>query len=432
MRILLSALAASLAAQPLARAQSDTVPDPISLVLEARDDYRGGRLEQALAKMERGVALLPGSPGPVWYAALANARLGRHEQSLRWLHRVADFGVYYPIDTAGALAPVRSLPGFAPVRARFEQNLLHRGESAVAFVLPERDLIPESIAYDPRSGAFYIGSMYRRKIVVRATDGGVRDFVGEGRDGLWSVLGMKIDPERRELWANSCNLGSDTPMAIADSATVGRTGVFRYDLATGRLIARYLAGSDSAQVCFNDLTISRRGDVYVSAGAGGVWRIRAGGAAVEPLFRANRVDVNGIALAADEASLYLATGNLGVVRLHLATLQHRSLDIPAGSTLNGIDGLYVHRNSLVAVQNGYRPERVLQAELDASGDRVQRLHVLDAADPRFDVPTTGVIVGDTLFVVATSQLDSFDAAGRIMKEKLKENVILKVGLRRRD
>ena len=429
MRAILCVLAASLVAEPMAGAQSDSVSDPIGLVLEARDDYRGGRLEQALSKMERGTALLPGSPGPAWYAALTSARLGRHEQSLRWLHRVADFGVYYPIDTTSALEPVRSLPGFAAVRSRFQRNLLHEGESAIAFVLQEKDLIPEGIAYDAHSGAFYVGSLYRRKIVVRAADGSVRDFVPEARDGLWSVLGMKVDVVRRELWANSCNLGRDTPMAVADSGSVGRAGVFRYDLATGRLLARYLAGSDSAHVCFNDLTISRTGDVYVSAGAGGVWRIRAGGATVEPLFRAQRVDVNGIALAPDDASLYLATANLGVVRLDLATLRHGTVSVPVGATMNGIDGLYVHRNSLVAVQNGYRPARVVQAELDASGDRIQRLHVLDAADPRFDVPTTGVIVGDSLFVVATSQLDSFDASGRIMSEKLKENVILKVRLK---
>ncbi len=71
----------------------------------------------------------------------------------------------------------------------------------VAFTLADREIIPESLAYDPAARSFYVGSLYKRKISRIVDDGRVTDFVPQARDGIWGVLGIKIDPVRRELWA---------------------------------------------------------------------------------------------------------------------------------------------------------------------------------------------------------------------------------------
>ena len=110
--------------------------------------------------------------------------------------------------------------------------------STRAFVLPERDLLPESMAFDPGTGSFYVGSMHRRKIVRRDPDGRVHDWAGPDR-GLWSILGIKIDTAAGELWANSCNMGDELPMTPADPATVGRGALLRLRLADGSVIRRY-------------------------------------------------------------------------------------------------------------------------------------------------------------------------------------------------
>jgi hypothetical protein len=70
------------------------------------------------------------------------------------------------------------------------------------------------MAFDPRTGSFFVGSMHRRKIVRRDRDGRLRDWAGLER-GLWSILGIKIDPSRGELWANSCNMGDELPTTPA-------------------------------------------------------------------------------------------------------------------------------------------------------------------------------------------------------------------------
>ena len=47
------------------------------------------------------------------------------------------------------------------------------GRSEIAFRLPERDLIPEGICYDPEDDVFYLGSIRKSKILKISRDGEV-------------------------------------------------------------------------------------------------------------------------------------------------------------------------------------------------------------------------------------------------------------------
>ena len=364
--------------------------------------------------------------------AMALARAGRAEEGLGWLRRAAAMGIGADLRALeDAFGAATANPAFQQVRRRFEENVSPLARGEVAFRLGERDLFPESVAYDPVRRAFYVGGMYRRKIVKVDAAGAVSDFVPSGRDGLWSVLGIKVDAQRRELWANACNLGRGPAMADPEPATEGRTAVFRYDLEPGRLVRRYDGPQEPRPLCFNDLDLTASGDVYVSAGGDGIFRVDRARDALELFTPATGLFVNGLALSADGRNLYLAAHARGVMVLDLVTRGLQPLGMPEGATLNGIDGLYVHRGSLVGVQNALRhgPMRVVQAFLDPAGHRATCVATLDRNHPLHDIPTTGVVVGDTLHYVATSQLASFEADGRPLPwARLKENVILKVPL----
>ncbi|HUR95000.1 MAG TPA: hypothetical protein VMY76_10480, partial [Gemmatimonadales bacterium] len=283
--------------------------------------------------------------------------------------------------------------------------------STRAFVLPERDLLPESMAFDPGSGSFFVGSMHRRKIVRRDPDGRLRDWAGPER-GLWSVLGIKTDTVAGELWVNSCNMGDELPMRPAELSTIGRAAVVRLRLSDGSVVRRYEPPRSARPICFNDLAFSAAGDVYVTAGSAGLWRIPRGGDELEPLISDSTLWLNGVATGPGPA-LYVADDRLGPLRVDPSAGRWKPVAAPAGDTLGGIDGLYVHDNALVWVQNGVRPVRVVQARLLAAGDSMERLRVLEAGHPDHAAPTTGVIVGDTLFYVATAQLDAIRPGGRI-------------------
>jgi hypothetical protein len=283
--------------------------------------------------------------------------------------------------------------------------------STLEFQLAERDLFPESIAFDAKDRAYYVGSMTKRKIVRVAPDGTTTDFVPSKRDGLWAVLGMKIDPRRRELWVDTCHPGpaDRPPMLDPEPASVGRAAVYRYDLKTGALVRRYEAPEAPTPLCFNDLVLGRDGNVFLSSGPSGIWRIAPGGTEVELFTAADGMFGNGIALSDDGTTIYLAVHDQGIAAVDVITRRSRVLPVPeAGAHVKGIDGLYLHDGALVGVQNGTEVHRIVRAKLSDDGAEITRVDVLAEDDPRFEVPTTGVIVDDALVYVATSQLDSID------------------------
>lgn len=83
---------------------------------------------------------------------------------------------------------------------------------------------------------------------------------------------------------------------------------------------------------------------------------------------------------------------------------------PSPHHLAGIDGLYFHDNTLLAVQNGSSPERVIAFHLDRSGKKVVSEEVIERATPLGD-PTHGVVVGNDFYYIADSGWSALDEHG---------------------
>jgi hypothetical protein len=408
-----------------------TAQDPLVLAHRAGEAYRAGDYAAAEARYRELVSLVPSAPGALAGLGRSLARRGRIPEALEYLSKAADAGT--GADTAAveeAFGSARGNPEVQALLARFRDNLSPIVRSAPAFRLAERDLLPESVAHDPTDGAFYVGSLHKRKIVV-VRDGVVRDFVPPKAHGLGAVLGMKMDAARRELWVNSCY--SDFPPALLEPEPTrrGETALLRFELAGARRVSVFEAGSRSAPLCFNDLALTPEGEVYLSTGPDGVYRLDAASGRLGLFLPTPGLSVNGIAASADGGSLYLADGLRGIVAVDVASRALRPLATPPGTALGGIDGLYVHGTSLVGVQNGLAagPERVVQAFLEPAGDRIACVRVLERSHPDYDVPTTGVIAGDSLYYVAGSQLNRTDEAGRPLPiHDLRESTVLRLPL----
>src|SRR5688572_8972166 len=256
--------------------------NPAIVAQRASEAYAAGRHEEAAGLYRELRRPLPRAVSARLQYARAVARTGRGDEALAQLGEAVDFGVRF--DSADAAwNTLRSDARFTRLESRMRSQTAPLARSETAFLL-EKDLIPENIAWDPKSGAFYVGSMYKAKIIKVAPDGAVTDFIPPRRDGLLSVLGMKIDPEKRELWAIAGNFIDSPPLEVADPATHGQGAIFRFHLDSGKLIRKYPApgGSAAEPMWFNDLVLAPNGDVYATAAGRGVWRLRAGADAVEP------------------------------------------------------------------------------------------------------------------------------------------------------
>lgn len=105
--------------------------------------------------------------------------------------------------------------------------------------------------------------------------------------------------------------------------------------------------------------------------------------------------------------------------------------VPAPDTVvtMGIDGLYYQEGSLIGIQNGVTPCRVIRLKLSPEGDRVVGSEPLERAHPRYQEPTLGAMVGGELYYIANSRWQRFGDAGRIANpDSLQLPVVLRLRL----
>lgn len=263
-----------------------------------------------------------------------------------------------------------------------------------AFRTMEKDLIPEGLAFDGQRRVFYLSSLHRRKIVQIARDGTATDFVPAERFTLLPVLGIRVNPADGTIWADS----------FTDA---GQTELLHFDGA-GKLLGRYKP-HDSAKHGFNDLVVRQSGEVITTDSlANTVLRFHVASETFETLPVHRRLFYpNGIALVDDDRSLYVADA-LGVVHVDLSNGESRDVDPGPRSTLAGVDGLYWHKGSLIAVQNGIGSPRIAAFRLSADGLHVAKTTVLENRTNFTVLPTTGAIRGDDFYFIANSQIDNLN------------------------
>jgi sugar lactone lactonase YvrE len=119
-----------------------------------------------------------------------------------------------------------------------------------AFAIPQRDLIPEGLAVDPKKHFFYMGSLSRKKIIKINRAGAVQDFVPSGRYGLQSVCGIKVDPGNGDVWAKSC----------VDSGAGAELLHFN---DRGKLLERFSPSTPNPHL-FNDLVLRGADEIYLT------------------------------------------------------------------------------------------------------------------------------------------------------------------------
>jgi len=371
-------------------------------------------------------ALRPGVPRLVYNVACAEARNGNAAAAAKRVEELLDRKIDFGSEKDDDFAAVAGSPEFAGVRRKLA--LLRRpvGGSSVAFRLPEKDLLTEGLAYDPESQSFFVGSVHRKKILRRSPDGKVSDFVAEGRDGLQSVLAIRVDPKRRVLYACSAALPQ---MAGYEKSMEGSSAVFAFDLATGRLARRWPLPSDGKPHAAGDIVVAESGDVLVTDGLGsGIYRIRPGSVEVESfvapgVFRSPQ----GLGFGPD-GRLYVADWGHGLYWVDVEGRRHE-VGGPPDVPLLGIDGLVMRGREIVVTQNGIEPHRVARLELDPSGERVTAGRILAMNDPEFAEPTLGVLVGDAFYFIGKSQWGLYDEkTGAVDEKKLQEPAVLKVNL----
>ncbi|HEY1114456.1 MAG TPA: SMP-30/gluconolactonase/LRE family protein [Chitinophagaceae bacterium] len=206
-------------------------------------------------------------------------------------------------------------------------------------IAADTELIPEGIAVHPRKGTLYLSSLHQHKIVAVSPKGSARDLTPAGAEDFKLGLGMKIDAAGKTLWA--CTAFNDS--------TNHQTGLYQVDLYTGKVLQKFIRKEDK-HCFFNDLVIDRKGNIYITDSyQSSVFLWDAQTATLSRWLQNELLQwANGIALSADEQTLFVASGSHGIQKINIRT---KEISPIAGKDTDFyfIDGLAWYRNSLIGV-----------------------------------------------------------------------------------
>jgi DNA-binding beta-propeller fold protein YncE len=203
----------------------------------------------------------------------------------------------------------------------------------------------------------------------------------------------------------------------------GKAGVFKFRLADGKLVGKYLLTPDKEPRTLSSIAVGKNGEIFAADGVRNLIYRLDGGALKLMVENPKLTSVRGLAVSGDGKSLYFADYQLGVFGVDLAAGKAFDLDYsPETLVLGGIDGLYWYDGALVVIENGMSPKRVMRLKLDTDGRKVLKAMPLDVANAAFGLPTYGTTDGDSLYFVANSQKNDYDAYGVVKDESKLEPV----------
>lgn len=217
--------------------------------------------------------------------------------------------------------------------------------------------------------------------------------------GANDLSGIVGEPDDSMGWVASSNIDeSDDPKPLF-TGLIGLRGSFQNPI---------LVPAPEGAV-LSDITIGADFTLYASDPLnGGLYRKPRGATGVEVFVEPGTFrSPQGLALSDDGTHLFVSDYRYGLARVELASgsIERITSDIPA--ILDGVDGLWLHRGELIAVQNGTSPMRISAFTLSDDGRRIVGARTLEQAHPGWTEPLGGSVAGDALYYVATGQWDRY-------------------------
>ena len=387
-------------------------------------DYTAARRES-----EHAASAWPTQAAYLWGHAVAALLAGDTAAARSALDAYAGLGLGRDLHGDPRFAGLLALPGFRQLLAQLDSNRAPMARSHVVGALPDSTFWPEGVDYDARSRRYYVGSV-RYRTIAEVVDGTVRrELWPRGRRGMGAVLGVRVDTAHGVLWATLAGVPQMDGYTPADSSIAA---IIRVRIANGAIERRWDLPPSPRGHALGDVVIGPAGDVFVTDSNDPVlYRLRPGADTLEtlrhPLFRSPQ----GMAAPPNANVLYVADYSHGLLRVELGTRTVMRLDDAPATTSLGCDGLVWDHGTIVAVQNGVAPARIMRFVLDSSGTRIARAELLDRNTVVADEPTIGTIAGDEFVYVANSQWEKYTESGaRIPARRLTAPILLGVPLRR--
>lgn len=360
---------------------------------------------------------LPGlTPTYALRMASVEARLGNNTEALKWMQRYAAMGLTYDVSQDDDLKPLAQQSGWAAVAAEMKLHAKRLMHAETVCALPLADLMPEDLTFIPGSSQIIVSSVRRHTLYrvslpkVLGKECTVEEFPLHDQVPAWPALAVAYDPARKLLWMTASAMPGFSGVPKEDS---GKAALLALDAATGKLLRRFDLDSGKPGV-LGDMSIASDGTAYVTDSMGGnVYRVQ-GELSQAKLERiaSGLFSPQTPVLSRDGKRLFVAEYALGIAVVDLATGNISYLEHPDNIATTGLDGMYLSGASLIGIQNGTEPERILRFRLNPGQTRIESAEVV-AQGPPIGEPTHAIAVNGWIYVTANVGWNKLDDAGNL-------------------
>ena len=355
--------------------------------------------------------------------ASVETHLGNKAAALQWMERYAAMGLTYDLAGDDDLKPLLSEGGWKKIAAEMEHNTAPVMHAGLVCTLPIADLMPEDLTFDKTSGAFIVSSIQHHSLYRVSLPKGsnkdceLRELPLEAQAKRWPVLAVSFDPVRKLVWMTSSAMPGFSGFPKEDD---GRAALLAVDPRDAKGIRRFDMQSDAPAV-LGDMSVSADGTVYVSDSiGGGVYRV-PGTMDKTSLDKAKLEKIaDGLfspqtpVLAADGKRVFVSEYPLGIAIIDLTGAGRvTELRHPANVAVTGLDGMYLVGDSLIGIQNGTEPERIMRFRLNHAQTEIESAEVIEQSTPRLGEPTHAVAVDGWVYVSANVGWNKVDDHGNL-------------------
>ena len=140
-------------------------------------------------------------------------------------------------------------------------------------------------------------------------------------------------------------------------------------------------------------------------------------------------NLQGLTFNPDESKLFVADYLNGIMVVTMKDDFKTSwLSIPDGATKKGTDGLVFYKNSLIAIQNGAVPIRIVRFNLNPENTQITDYKVFDNNRADFNEPTSGNITNGKLYFFANAPWKFYDENKQLDETKFENPKLFELPL----
>ena len=343
------------------------------------------------------------APTPRYLLSVATieARLGHKDEALKWIEKYVATGLSFDSSRDEDLKTLMAAGTGENVAELMKERSLPVTNAEFVCELPQADTMPEDITYLKGSnaqsaGSFYVSStQHQTDYRIALPKNGSRQCTMEElplpkEAKRWPTMAISADPKRRVLWVTASAMPGFSGIPKEEQ---GKAVLMEIDPVSGKVLHRFDPGTTGPAV-LGDMCVTDQGTVYVTDSVGGgVYRLHGDlqTAKLEKIADGLFSPQTPV-LSRDGKRLFVADYTMGIAVIELPKAGDATnlsakvsyLPHPENVAVVGLDGLYPNGDSLIGIQNGTEPERIVRflmnpAQSEITGDQV--IHQIGALDP---------------------------------------------------